>query len=68
MKATDENLQGEPEVKVVGFPVGLQAVGAVAGGAALRKSMEAVDLHEKRAAAQLLQDPLVEQLLVSWLT
>ena len=33
LKATDENLQGEPEVKVVGFPVGLQAVGAAAGGA-----------------------------------
>ena len=29
LKATDENLQGEPEVKVVGFPVGLQAVGGL---------------------------------------
>ena len=41
LKATDENLQGEPEIKVVGFPVGLQAVGAVGGGtAALRKSLD----------------------------
>ena len=34
LKATDENLQGEPEVKVVGFPIGLQAVGALAAGGA----------------------------------
>jgi hypothetical protein len=41
IKATDENLQGEPELKVVGFPVGLQAAGAVAGGTtALRKAMD----------------------------
>jgi len=40
LKATDENLQGEPEVKVVGFPIGLQAVGASAGGAvALREGL-----------------------------
>jgi len=41
LKATDENLKGEPEVKVVGFPVGLQAVGAAAGGAtALRQELK----------------------------
>ena len=34
VKGTMENLQGEPEVRIVGFPVGLQAVGALAGGAA----------------------------------
>lgn len=40
IKATDENIQGEPELKVVGFPVGLQAAGAVAGGTtALRKAL-----------------------------
>ena len=33
VKGTMENLQGEPEVRIVGFPVGLQAVGALAGGA-----------------------------------
>ena len=32
LKGTMENLQGEPEVRIVGFPVGLQAVGALAGG------------------------------------
>jgi hypothetical protein len=33
IKGTTENLQGEPELRIVGFPVGLQAAGAVAGGA-----------------------------------
>ena len=33
LKGTMENLQGEPEVRIVGFPVGLQAAGALAGGA-----------------------------------
>ena len=41
LKATDENLKGEPEIKVVGFPVGLQAVGAAAGGAtSLRQELK----------------------------
>ena len=33
VKGTMENLQGEPELRVVGFPIGLQAAGALAGGA-----------------------------------
>ena len=33
IKGTMENLQGEPELRVVGFPVGLQAAGALVGGA-----------------------------------
>ena len=33
LKAQLKNLQGEPELRIVGFPVGLQAAGAVAGGA-----------------------------------
>lgn len=32
VKGTTENLQGYPEVRIVGFPVGLQATGALAGG------------------------------------
>ena len=32
LKGTMENLQGEPELRIVGFPVGLQAAGALAGG------------------------------------
>jgi len=40
LKTTDENLQGEPEVKIAGFPIGLQAVGAATGGAtALRQGL-----------------------------
>ena len=39
LKFTPENLQGEPEARIVGFPIGLQSVGALAGGtAALRAS------------------------------
>ena len=34
IKGTMENLQGEPEVRLAGFPVGLQAVGAAVGGTA----------------------------------
>ena len=34
LKGTTENIEGYPEVRVVGFPVGLQAVGATAGGIA----------------------------------
>ena len=41
VKFTPENLRGEPEARIVGFPVGLQAVGALAGGsAALRQAMK----------------------------
>tara|TARA_R100001224_G_scaffold5693_1_gene3237 strand:+ start:1340 stop:2509 length:1170 start_codon:yes stop_codon:yes gene_type:complete len=32
IKGTTENLYGEPELRIVGFPVGLQAAGALAGG------------------------------------
>jgi len=32
VKATDENIQGVPEARIVGFPVGLQSAGAVVGG------------------------------------
>mgnify|MGYP006236186687 CR=1 FL=1 len=34
LKGTTENLEGYPEIRVVGFPVGLQAVGALGGGIA----------------------------------
>ena len=33
IKATRENLQGEPEVRLAGFPLGLQTLGAAVGGA-----------------------------------
>jgi len=34
LKGTTENIEGYPEVRFVGFPVGLQAVGALGGGIA----------------------------------
>ena len=34
LKGTTENIEGYPEIRVVGFPVGAQAVGALAGGIA----------------------------------
>jgi len=34
VKGTMENLEGVPEARIVGFPVGLQAAGALVGGAA----------------------------------
>jgi hypothetical protein len=41
VKFTPENLQGEPEARIVGFPIGLQAVGALAGGTAgLRQGLQ----------------------------
>jgi hypothetical protein len=52
-----ENLQGEPEARIVGFPIGLQAVGAFAGGtgalAAALRSGEA--LPKERTAESLTQ-------------
>lgn len=41
VKFTPENIQGVPEARIVGFPVGLQAVGAAAGGSlALREALK----------------------------
>lgn len=41
VKFTSENLEGVPEARIVGFPIGLQAVGAGVGGAtALRHAMK----------------------------
>ena len=39
IKGTMENLQGEPEARIVGFPVGLQAAGALAGGAGTARAV-----------------------------
>ena len=44
LKGTTENLEGYPEVRVVGFPVGLQAVGAAAGGIAGGKTAQKLGL------------------------
>lgn len=39
VKGTMENLQGEPEARIVGFPVGLQAAGALVGGAGTARAV-----------------------------
>lgn len=44
VKGTMENIEGYPEVRVVGFPVGLQSVGALAGGTfAAREAFKPVE-------------------------
>jgi len=39
VKGTMENLEGNPELQIVGFPVGLESVGALAGGAGAVRGM-----------------------------
>ena len=52
LKATDENIQGVPEIRVVGFPVGLQAAGSLAGGTiAARQALNNPNISNRRAAA-----------------
>ena len=46
LKGTTENLEGYPEIRVVGFPVGLQAVGATAGGIGGLKTAKRMGLFE----------------------
>ena len=44
VKGTTENIEGYPEVRIVGFPVGLQSAGALAGGAvAAREVFKSVE-------------------------
>jgi hypothetical protein len=76
IKGTMENLQGEPEVRIVGFPVGLQAAGALAGGAgaagaALRtskglpKARNVVGLGAGGAVAGALAGKLMNRMIAS---
>jgi hypothetical protein len=48
LKGTTENLEGYPEIRVVGFPVGLQAVGATAGGIGGLKTAKRMGLFQPR--------------------
>lgn len=51
-KATDENIQGVPEARIVGFPVGLESVGALAGGATTARNVVGRQgVSNRRAAA-----------------
>ena len=52
IKGTMENLQGEPEVRLAGFPVGLQAVGAALGGTAAVRAATAGNLKKETIGGQ----------------
>ncbi len=47
VKGTMENLEGVPEARIVGFPVGLQAAGALVGGAAATRAALGIDAGEE---------------------
>ena len=48
-----ENLEGVPEARIVGFPIGLQAAGALAGGAgAAGAALRSVKKTDKRMPAR----------------
>ena len=50
LKGTTANIEGYPEIRVVGFPVGLQAVGATAGGIAGLKTASSRGLMTNRGS------------------
>ena len=50
LKGTTANIEGYPEIRVVGFPVGLQAVGATAGGIAGLKTAASQNLLNNRGS------------------
>lgn len=53
VKGTMENLEGVPEARIVGFPIGLQAAGALAGGAgAAGAALRSVKKTDKRMPAR----------------
>ena len=59
VKFTPENLQGYPEARIVGFPVGLQAVGALAGGAtAMRQALKQPGMSTRAKAGITLAGSL----------
>ena len=52
IKGTMENLQGEPEARIVGFPVGLQAAGALVGGAGAARAVMNPNVKQPRVKAR----------------
>ena len=50
VKGTMENLEGVPEARIVGFPVGLQAAGALVGGAAATRGALGIKAGEETVA------------------
>lgn len=65
IKGTMENLQGEPEVRIVGFPIGLQAAGALAGGAGTARAvMDQARKKQPRAKGSTIGQDSKKQPLV----
>ena len=52
LKAPWKTLQGEPEVRLAGFPIGLQAVGAALGGTAAVRAATAGNLKKDTVGGQ----------------
>jgi hypothetical protein len=64
VKGTTENIQGYPEVRIVGFPVGLQAAGALAGGTvAARQALQQPGLSTRGKAGITLAGSLAGAML-----
>lgn len=64
VKGTMENLEGYPEAKIIGVPVGLQAVGALAGGTlAARQALKQTALPTRAKAGITLAGSLAGALL-----
>lgn len=55
LKFTPENLQGEPEARIVGFPIGLQSVGALAGGTAALRAAGKPEITVEQVGKQTLE-------------
>jgi len=64
VKGTMENLEGYPEARILGFPVGLQAVGALGGGVvAAREAFQRPGLNTRAKAGVTLAGSLAGALL-----
>lgn len=64
VKGTMENIEGYPEARILGFPVGLQAVGALGGGVvAAREAFQRPGLSTRAKAGVTLAGSLAGALL-----
>jgi len=58
VKGTMENLQGEPELRLAGFPVGLQAAGAALGGTlGVKAATMGNPITERKGDQQIIKRP-----------
>ena len=57
IKGTMENLQGEPELRLAGFPVGLQAAGAALGGTLGVKAATSGNTIQEKKGKQTISRP-----------